>query len=731
MMTTEPERAPSARTLVVDQAHAAADDANAGTPHKPLRSIAAAAARALSGDTVLIMPGIYRERVSPAHGGEPGRPVVYRAGGPRHRTILRGSDPLAGPWRATGDAGVFACRIPHERMGSAAYAGLCDPRVYGSFDPYQSTFDPNVPARPMSAAVEVAQVRVTCFADELARDTSGTGRVNIEEKLGKSRTELAQLLAPDPRLPRTLGQIFVDGLPLTEVERSADLGRTPGSWQVDAAGEFLLVHLPDATSHPEAHLIEHTVRHTVFAPLRRGLGWIEVRGLVIEHGANHCPGWGSDAWPQVGILSCRSGHHWTIDDCVIRHAKGIGIDIGQEGGREVDAHGEHPEHLRLPPSRPSHAHLLDVPEDRAGHHVITRNHVCDNGLCGIAGIMTRGVRIAGNVIERNNRDGWTSPWWEYAGIKLHYVLDAVIEGNLIRDNDAHGIWLDNQFAGTRVTRNVIVNNLWSGINLELGRGPVTVDHNVIAHTRNGDGIYGHDVADILVAHNLLYANAGHGAWFAWCTPRVRPEDGCWDIRILNNLILGNRVAAVGLPLPWTAAGRNRSDANLLMGSGVPLDEGSGPFPPRFVVTNTTHCAQYPAVCPGDEVQTSDVVTGKLARLLDAVGLTGKRPDDLARWPETFQLPLDLWQAAMDCERASVVIRATRDGLQTHQPAWWFPFDGSERQVACQRLPGLDRDFHGLSLAEQPLPGPFQDLHAGANRIVLWPIPGVPAIMDVG
>jgi hypothetical protein len=63
--------------LVVSQHDPNASDIGPGTESRPFKTIAPAAERAQPGDTVLVHAGIYRERVTPARGGEEARPITY------------------------------------------------------------------------------------------------------------------------------------------------------------------------------------------------------------------------------------------------------------------------------------------------------------------------------------------------------------------------------------------------------------------------------------------------------------------------------------------------------------------------------------------------------------------------------------------------------------------------------------------------------------------------------
>jgi hypothetical protein len=98
-----------ARDYHVDQGHPSAADTNPGTPEAPLKTVSAAAARAVAGDTVRVQPGVYRESVTLTNSGAPGRPIVFRSEVPRG-AVLCGSDVITG-WQPAGP-GVWMTDTP-------------------------------------------------------------------------------------------------------------------------------------------------------------------------------------------------------------------------------------------------------------------------------------------------------------------------------------------------------------------------------------------------------------------------------------------------------------------------------------------------------------------------------------------------------------------------------------------------------------------------------------------
>lgn len=118
---------------VVDNRRPTAADTNPGTRNAPLATIAAAAARAVAGDTVLVRPGVYREAITLNNSDEQGLPIVFRSEVPR-AAVISGADvvtdlnveapgvlsfPVAYAWRCQYSGGnpqwVYLDGLPLER----------------------------------------------------------------------------------------------------------------------------------------------------------------------------------------------------------------------------------------------------------------------------------------------------------------------------------------------------------------------------------------------------------------------------------------------------------------------------------------------------------------------------------------------------------------------------------------------------------------------------------------
>ncbi|MEX0654613.1 MAG: right-handed parallel beta-helix repeat-containing protein [Phycisphaeraceae bacterium] len=691
----------SGRVWLVANQHPDASDENDGAADRPLRTITAAAWRAQPGDVVQVCEGTYRERVAPRYSGKPDCPIVYQAA-PGEQVVIKASDLWQPHWRS----------VPDER--DIVYAAF-DPALFRVHDPQAEDW-PDFPASYNPFAI--AMLAAPC-ANGAAIDPYG-------ETHGESSTTQASLV---------VGELFSRGEPLLQVADWTDLRRHPGSWLAAADGMGLYLHPPVDRQALGEQVFELTTRSRCFAPYRRGLGHIHVRGFVMEHGATNFPSgfYHAKGAPQAGVLSTRSGHHWLIEHNTIRFGTSLGLDIGSEGTNDADG---------LEQDAP--------PRGATGHHIIRFNTISDHGGGGIAGINSPYTRILHNRIERNNRLGFTSP--ETGGIKLHFFLRGHIEGNLIRDNRCYGLWLDNMWHEARVTRNTIITNQGAGLFIELGNGPLMVDHNVIAQTspgvrEPGDGVYSHDASGVTFAHNLVMDNAHFGLWAHAATDRepgiyqdgkrVGKEPGCasrWTIA--NNLFFANHAGELCLPPEHPRSTGNRCDANLFAGSfdrwthetfAQPFDR------PLFAVTTNKRRI--------DEAHLARQIVDALKQA-NLPGADNLSPDRVRRVPF---LTLEEWQCVTGFDQHSRWPTLLRLNFAPGTTRLTFFMDDAAQQVPTLRFETLDGDYFGQPLPERPLPGPFQQIKpapplcglacpadappnqfgrldpADQNCIVLWPL----------
>ncbi|GHT04677.1 hypothetical protein FACS189423_07730 [Bacteroidia bacterium] len=269
-----------------------------------------------------------------------------------------------------------------------------------------------------------------------------------------------------------------------EINNHADLVSNEDAFWVEHNG--LTIHLRlSGDVNPAEQDVEFVISERVFAPKLQYLGYIRIKGIIFEHGASGFP------VPQRGLVSTNRGNHWIIEDCVIRHANSVGLDIGRESWNS------------------------DSPIP-VGHTIVRRTHVADAGICGIAGVSAVNSLIESCLVENI---GWQNveQSWESAGIKIHFANNNVVANCLIRDIIyASGIWLDADCNNSRLTNNLIVNvkqTKRGGIYLEASHFVDMIDHNIIwnitsAEPRNiedggGNGILVDGSDEGVFAHNLI------------------------------------------------------------------------------------------------------------------------------------------------------------------------------------------------------------------------------------
>lgn len=465
-------------------------DTNDGSAMAPLATIQKAADLAMPGDTVLVHEGTYRGRIAPPRGGAMGMPITYMAE-PGKQVTLKGSQVWKPQWEAA-------------PQGDNIWKAIPDPALF--------------------------------------TDTSQIDGAN-------------PLLIPLARVATmTLGQVFVDSERMVQMEALADIILRPGTWHYVAAEKAIYVHFPTGKL-PAMSTVELTTERRVFAPHLRGLGYITLSGFTIEHCANQYPGGFYDpnafAEQQAGMVGARSGHHWVIENNIIRQANALGLDCGGEGevNGKVDIEGKDQTRIRA-----------------TDGHIIRNNVFADNGTDAIMSMGGANISVTNNVFLRNN---WLDPQEgaESASIKVHYTSNFLLADNLFLDNNTFGMYFDAGNRNPRITRNVFVGNK-RAVFVELGRAdsPSLIDNNVFVDNLH-NSIYNHDTSSAQVIHNLIYGTTGsnqylsHGEGYFQGRVTTRVANSANNLT-LNNLMGASEGGVLSVPYPCGASTNNRTDFNV-------------------------------------------------------------------------------------------------------------------------------------------------------------------------
>ena len=473
----------AAETLHVDPK---GDDQGDGSEAKPFRTIQHAADLAQAGDTVLVAPGIYRERIAPPRGGKEGTPITFRSS-VKHGAIVRGSDSWMPQWRKV-SPGLYAGKVDEAMFTDTAHRDGANPfRIASSSTPY-----------------------------------GREGKPEAEREYPKS----------DKNLSFNLGQVFVDDECYVQEPDFAKHKRLAKSWRY-ADGELTIRFADDI---PARHKVELTTKRRLFAPHQRQLAHIIVEDFVFERCGNQYPTnfWEKEnpEWQQAGMVGTRSGKDWIIRGNVIRFANGIGLDLGNEGAELADL--ETGENGRAIGAR---------------GHLVEGNVISDNGAAGTASYNAPYLTIRGNVVERNNRLLFTGKKrWESAGIKLHHPSHSIIEGNLVRDNYVQwGIWLDGGAGEGTVIRNNVCVRQGVGIDFEIGDAkPAVVEGNILIE--NDIGIRTRESGGVDIRRNLILGCKTAAIQFSMDRKRTGSWSAA-HCGVHQNLIIGKEGLLLKLTAP--------------------------------------------------------------------------------------------------------------------------------------------------------------------------------------
>lgn len=398
------------------------DDSAPGSVTQPLKTISAAAAKAMPGDTIVVHAGVYREWVRPPRGGtSDSKRITYRAA-LGEKVVVTGSDSFT-HW---------------EKVSSDTWKLVIPNAHFGAFNPY---------------------------AEKVGGDWfDGQGR---DHRRG---------------MVYVYGEWLPEALDLDAVTKVAD-GKPAWFALVDQRRQgvehgntTIYARFPAATD-PNSGVVEVCVRPTVFTPEKTGIDYITLSGFELRNAATN---WAAPTMGQHGLVSAYWNKGWIIENNEICYSRCSGIALGKYSdefdGKRGTTDGYY---LTINDALKTGGWT----KEKIGSHIVRNNRIHHCGQTGVVGSLGCAFsQVVGNEIsDCNTQDIWDGA--EMAGIKFHGAIDVVIADNHIHHiGNAGGIWLDWMAQGTRITGNLFHDNS-RDLFTEVDHGPFLVANNLFLSPR--------------------------------------------------------------------------------------------------------------------------------------------------------------------------------------------------------------------------------------------------------
>ena len=408
-----------------------------GTKEAPFRHISDAASCAKPGDTVYVLPGVYRENVDPANAGTEEARISYVSTEPLG-AVITGSERIT-DWQLY-DGDVWVCRI--------------DNAVFGGYNPYTTLV----------------------YGDwYFAKADKHTGCVYLNDKAMYETTSLEECMR---------GEVS----PV-----SWDPENSVYKWytEQDETRNETVIYANFRGADPNAEKAEINVRRECFWPQKTCVSYITVSGFRVEKAATT---WAPPAAFQDGMIGPHWSKGWIIEDCEITDSKCAGISLGRYYDPENDnffstKYVKSPTQMeRDSVCRGQYHGWL---KENIGSHIIRRNDIHDCQQGGIIGRMGSVFSVIENNHINHINNMMELGGAEIAGIKLHAAIDVIIRNNHIH-HCTMGVWCDWEAQGTRISCNYLHDNqrpagvkqlkggmMSQDLFVEVSHGPTLIDNNIL------------------------------------------------------------------------------------------------------------------------------------------------------------------------------------------------------------------------------------------------------------
>lgn len=426
-----------------------------GSKEMPFKTISEAAKIAKAGDEVIVASGVYRENVNPYNGGTEDARIIYRS-----------EEPLGAEITGAEEAKDWIC------YSGNTWLTRIHNSFFGSYNPYTT---------------EV-------YGDwYFAPTVRHTGCVWLNDKALYETETLDECLK---------GEIYPQSwVPEESVYK----------WYTEQDGDYTLIYANFQGANPNKENVEITVRRECFWPQEYGRNYITVSGFNINKAATT---WAPPAAYQDGMIGPNWSKGWIIEDCEIWGSKCAGICLGKYYDEQNDHYFTY-KHVKSPTQMERDAvcrgQYHGWLKENIGSHIVRRNHIhhCEQG--GIIGRMGGVFSVIEDNHIHNINNMQELGGAEIAGIKMHAAIDVTYRRNHIH-HCTMGIWCDWEAQGTRITQNLLHDNMppegavplmgsmmSQDLFIEVGHGPCLIDNNILL-SRHALRIATEGVA---MVHNLI------------------------------------------------------------------------------------------------------------------------------------------------------------------------------------------------------------------------------------
>ncbi|MFI3330573.1 MAG: right-handed parallel beta-helix repeat-containing protein [Rikenellaceae bacterium] len=461
-------------------------DNNPGTKQSPVLTISKAARYALPEDTVLISSGTYRERISPANTGLSKRQMISYMAEQGADVTIKGSEQITS-W---------------EQQKDGTWRAEIDNKIFGDYNPFS----------------------IKLYGDWVIKGHDFA-----------------------------LGEVYINNLALKQELKLDAISNTELSWYSEVNDNSTIIYANFDKLDPNKELAEINVRETCFFPKTTGINYIKVKGIKISQAATQ---WAPPTGEQMGAIGPNWSKGWIIEDCEVSHSKCVGISLGKERASGQNRFSNQQRVYAFTKAGFSYeieaiikADNIGWDKDFVGSHQILNNKIHSCGQAGIVGHLGGAFStIMGNEIINVNTDRRISGH-EIAGIKLHAAIDVVLKDNIII-NCYRGLWLDWQAQGTQVVGNIMAQNSFDDLFIEVSHGPTLVYNNIllsnVSLSMNSQGV--------AIFNNLLNGTVKVGSSVVRYTPYHMPHstklkgffNNCGgDVRFYNNIFTPSSAKSKG------------------------------------------------------------------------------------------------------------------------------------------------------------------------------------------